>query len=111
MVKVEPSISAGCNFFAFALPANSFTSCEIWLNDLPSANLITGTSRPSSTATATPMCTCSLVRILSPRNDELMAGCCFKATAQALTTKSLNDILTGAIVHFVTGSNSLHPYQ
>ena len=39
------------------------------------------------------MCTCSLVRIFSPKKDELIAGCCLNATAQAFTTKSLNDIL------------------
>ena len=96
MVKVEPSQSAGTNFFAFALPAKSFTSAEIWVKDLPSAKRITGTNKPSSTATATPILTCSLYLILSPNQEELTAGCCFKATAQAFKTKSLKDILVGA---------------
>ena len=60
MVNVEPSQSLGCNFLSFAFCAKSFTSAEICVNDLPSAKRTTGTNKPSSTATATPMFTCSL---------------------------------------------------
>src|SRR5690606_29408 len=95
-VKVDPSQSAGVNFLDLALPAKSLTSAEICDNVLPSAKLTTGTNKPSSTAIATPMFVCWLNLILSPCHEEFTAGCCFKATATALITISLNDTFTGA---------------
>ena len=60
IVKVEPSQSDGCNFLDLARCAKSFTSAEICESDFPSAKRTTGTNKPSSTATATPIFTCSL---------------------------------------------------
>ena len=54
IVNVLPSISEGFYFFFFALSAKSFISKLISGRSLEFANLTTGTTRPSSTATATP---------------------------------------------------------
>jgi hypothetical protein len=66
--------------------------------DFPSAKRTTGTSKPSSTATATPMWTCSLKRILSPSQLLFTFGCCFRETATALITMSLKEILSGVML-------------
>src|SRR5690606_40619342 len=95
-VNEEPSQSAGVNFLAFALAANSLTSAEICDNDLPSAKRTTGTNKPSSTAIATPMFVCSLKRILSPCHEEFTAGYFFNATETAFITMSLQETFTGA---------------
>ena len=93
IVKVLPSISVGFNFFSFALFAKSLTVSDIdWIFWL-SANLITGTINPSSTAIATPIWMWSNLTILSSVHIELTSGWSFKANADAFKIKSLNDIL------------------
>ena len=53
-VKVLPCISAGEIFLFLALPAKSFTEAPICVKLSPSVCFTTGTTNPSSTATATP---------------------------------------------------------
>ena len=53
----------------------------------------TGTTNPSSTATATPIFTWWLMVIASSFHCELIFGCFFNAIAQALITISLNETL------------------
>ena len=57
IVNVLPSQSAGCNFLSFAFFANSFTLPLICDKLKLSAKRNTGTSKPSSTATAIPILT------------------------------------------------------
>ena len=97
MVKVLPSQSEGCNFLSFAFLANSFTETLISSKESPSAKRSTGTSNPSSTATAIPIFTWWFSRMTSPNQLLFTLGCCFKARATALTIKSLKLILTGAV--------------
>ena len=91
-VKVLPSISAGVSFLLRALPAKSFTKAPIWVSVSVSVNLITGTTNPSSIATATPTFTCLLYTVTSPFQELFTCGCFLRAIAHAFTTISLNDI-------------------
>ncbi|GIV44438.1 MAG: hypothetical protein KatS3mg035_1561 [Bacteroidia bacterium] len=55
MVKVFPVKSSGAKPLPLALLTYSFTSLAIWVKPFKSAFLITGTTNPSSIATATPI--------------------------------------------------------
>jgi hypothetical protein len=58
MVKVPSWTSAGASFLARARAARSFSVRVIPERERSSARLITGTMRPQSSATATPMLYC-----------------------------------------------------
>ena len=94
IVNVFPSQSLGWSFLSFAFCAKSFTSDEICISPLVSANFTTGTSNPSSTATATPICTWSFRRITSPIQALFTFGFFFKECATDFTTMSLKETLT-----------------
>ncbi len=55
--NVEPVYSSGVSRRSRARPASAFASVPICASDFTSAFLITGVIRPSSIATAIPMCT------------------------------------------------------
>ena len=64
---------------------------------LASAKRMTGTTSPSSTATAMPMWMWSYWRMVSPSQLALTSGCWRSAMAEALMMMSLKEILSGAI--------------
>ncbi len=89
MEKVLPVYSSGFSFFSRARPASSFTSRAISAIPFRSASRTTGVMSPSSTATATPMCTCSYRWMASPVQAALTKGWRASAIATALMTRSL----------------------
>src|SRR5690606_14004785 len=96
-VKVEPSISLGCNFLLRAFVAKSLTAVPICDKVIKSVWLTTGTTNPSSTATATPTFTWWLIIVAASVQVEFTCGCFFNAIAHAFTTISLNDTLVSGI--------------
>ena len=61
------------------------------MSGFESASRMTGVIRPSSSATATPMCTREYCLTWSPANDALISGCRFSADAHALMITSLSE--------------------
>src|SRR6266566_313783 len=92
-LNVEPVYSSGLRRRLRAFPARSRASAPISRNDFTSALRITGVMRPSSMATAMPMCTSFQYRMWSSWNQALHARWCANANATALMMMSLNEIL------------------
>src|SRR6267143_1404186 len=95
-LNVEPVYSSGLRRRLRAFPARSRASAPISLNDFKSALRITGVMRPSSMATAMPMCTSFQYRMWSSWNQALHARWCTNANATALMMMSLNEIFPPA---------------
>ena len=70
----RPDIRAGFSFFARARAARSFISVEMAVSDFVSTLRKTGTIKPPSTATATPISVCLKRRMRSPAQTAFAAG-------------------------------------
>ena len=90
--KVAPVYSCGCSRRARAFSANARDSSAISVSDFESASRITGVMRPSSRATATPMCTRLYILTRSPANEAFSSGWRFSAAAVALMMTSLSEM-------------------
>lgn len=87
--------------------ANTLTEAEISFNPFLLASKTMGVINPPSVETAIEISALVNYLILSPNHYELAAGKSLKAKEQALTTKSLTEILTPSFAfnYFLTSNN------
>ena len=89
MVKVPPPRSAGDSLRACALATSSARRAAIAARPSVSASWITGTTSPSSIATARPTFTRGLSTMLSFCQAGFSRGCLRSAEATTLTNRSV----------------------
>ena len=88
MVKVEPLISSGDNFWVRAFEMSCLVSTDRERRCLVSASWITGVMSPSSTATLKARWAAPCCLMWSPFQEALTSGTHLMASALALRTRS-----------------------
>src|SRR5438093_304127 len=97
MVKVPPCTSSGLSFLVRARSARSVTSLASCVRPLRSACRTTGTSNPSSSATATPMWMSFLTTMPASPQDEFRIGTSLIALVTALITNGRGIVVPAAL--------------